>query len=259
LDSLNNYYLSCTDSLIKLDTNGLKIWSKNIGYIDRLIYNNEGNILMKSKDGLTEINSATGDIIWSNSNFIGNDLVLDKNDNCYIISESYGLQKIDNNGESIWTEPPLDSHTPQCLAISNNENIYVINNDYTRTTEGKEGKKVDITTIKYSQCPSNISLLRMTNNSSNNNQTTKTNALHFLNIYPNPNNGNMQVDYELPDKVNGIITFYEMTGREAMKFDLYSGKHSFAINGSSLERGIYFYHAIGINGQSESDKIVVIK
>lgn len=78
-------------------------------------------------------------------------------------------------------------------------------------------------------------------------------------IHPNPNNGNMNVEYEIPETETGTFEVYNMLGEKLFSYSLYSGKNTFSISRSDLREGIYFYRAIAGNKQIAADKIVIIK
>jgi hypothetical protein len=116
---------------------------------------------------------------------------------------------------------------------------------------------------KIGGCNSNCvnSSSRKTNNNSNNSiesedkLTTKKN----FNVFPNPNNGNMQVAYEIPENTIGTFSIYDMLGKQLLSYPLYSGKNTLTISEESLNQGIYFYRAFSRNKQIAADKIVIIK
>jgi hypothetical protein len=95
------------------------------------------------------------------------------------------------------------------------------------------------------------------------NDSIKLNLLPYekdsLSVYPNPNDGNMSVDYNLNESEAGTFILYDLLGKELINFQLYSGKNIFTITDKNLEKGIYTYRAFAGNKQIASDKIVVIK
>lgn len=80
-----------------------------------------------------------------------------------------------------------------------------------------------------------------------------------LTISPNPNNGNMNVSYEIKKKETGKLEIYNSIGDILYSYPLYAGKNKFAINGDNLNNGIYFCRATAGNKMIAKDKIVVIK
>ncbi len=78
-------------------------------------------------------------------------------------------------------------------------------------------------------------------------------------IHPNPNNGNMQIAYEIPENTCGRFEVYNMMGEKLFSYSLLGGKNTFSISRSDLNQGIYYYRATAGNKQIATDKIVVIK
>jgi len=78
-------------------------------------------------------------------------------------------------------------------------------------------------------------------------------------LIPNPNNGNMQVVYEIPENTTGTFEVFNMIGKKLFSYSLYSGKNTFPISRSDLNQGIYFYRATAGNKQIAKDKLIVIK
>jgi len=86
-----------------------------------------------------------------------------------------------------------------------------------------------------------------------------THTLPYLNIFPNPNNGNMQVNYEISLNTNGVFEIYDPIGRRLYSFPLYGGKNSFSLSELMLPKGVYFYQATAGNKRIAANKFVVIK
>jgi hypothetical protein len=78
-------------------------------------------------------------------------------------------------------------------------------------------------------------------------------------VLPNPNNGNMNVSYEIPKNETGVMEIYNTLGTKLHSYPLIAGKNTFAINGDNLNTGIYLYRATAGNKIIAKDKIVVIK
>ncbi len=80
-------------------------------------------------------------------------------------------------------------------------------------------------------------------------------------IYPNPNNGVMQMDYQLSEQATGQLTIFDITGRVVSSYLLsgQEGSNTLQIDETKLKPGIYFYR-VNINDQIiDSDKIVIVK
>ena len=102
------------------------------------------------------------------------------------------------------------------------------------------------------------------NNLSNNNneaESLKNKLLteNYFTVMPNPNNGNMSVNYEIPENETGTFEIYDIMGKKLYTYLLYSGKNTFAITEESLSKGIYFYKVFVNDKVIASDKIVIIK
>lgn len=78
-------------------------------------------------------------------------------------------------------------------------------------------------------------------------------------MYPNPNNGSMNLAYEVGAKDKGEVIFYDLSGRKVNSYSLNANESNLKIDENALENGVYMY-SILINGQIvQSDKIVIIK
>jgi hypothetical protein len=78
-------------------------------------------------------------------------------------------------------------------------------------------------------------------------------------IYPNPNNGTMQLDYQLSDDETGVVKIMDVTGKLIVTYVLEKDKTNIAISEAALKNGVYFYQII-VNGEVvNSDKLVIIK
>ncbi|HEX8517876.1 MAG TPA: T9SS type A sorting domain-containing protein [Bacteroidia bacterium] len=79
------------------------------------------------------------------------------------------------------------------------------------------------------------------------------------NLYPNPNNGEMVLDYELSEGQSGSFTLYDITGRVISTYNLISTNTSLSIKEDELVNGIYFY-TVRIDGQiKKSNKVIIMK
>ncbi len=78
-------------------------------------------------------------------------------------------------------------------------------------------------------------------------------------LYPNPNNGNMLLDYTLNEGEVGIIKIYDLTGKLICSYRLNANNSQLQINNADLNNGIYIYHITVNNTIVKSDKLVIIK
>lgn len=63
-----------------------------------------------------------------------------------------------------------------------------------------------------------------------------------LSVYPNPNNGVFNVEYELPENASGLIIVHNMEGKEVLRINCSEGKHIEQIDISNVQRGTYIYN-----------------
>ena len=82
-------------------------------------------------------------------------------------------------------------------------------------------------------------------------------ANYFSKLYPNPNNGNMLLDYNI-DGI-GKLLIYNVTGNEVGNFNLPTGRNTIQINQNNLENGIYFYRIFANDNLINNGKLVIIK
>jgi hypothetical protein len=82
----------------------------------------------------------------------------------------------------------------------------------------------------------------------------------FSKVYPNPSNGNMQLDYSLTEGTPGELVIYDLTGRKINAYKLSAGeKNTLSISEEALKNGVYFYELIINNEMVNNDKIIIIK
>jgi hypothetical protein len=78
-------------------------------------------------------------------------------------------------------------------------------------------------------------------------------------LSPNPNNGNMVLEYSLAENEKGLIAIYDLKGELITQYALNNSVNKLAINREELNNGIYFYKIIINNKIVKTDKIVIIK
>ena len=107
--------------------------------------------------------------------------------------------------------------------------------------------------------------------SNTNNPPATNNAVRnlFSKIYPNPNDGTMQLSYQLQNGQKGEVIIYDMYGKKVSSYALDAFSQGYEaqsmetkilkISEEQLTNGIYLYE-IKVNGELiESDKIIIIK
>ena len=78
-----------------------------------------------------------------------------------------------------------------------------------------------------------------------------------LNIYPNPANTQITVDYSLNLNEEGMLVMYDMLGREYMRTSLLANVSRVTINISSLPKGLYLCKYMVNNSYRSTKKLVI--
>jgi hypothetical protein len=78
-------------------------------------------------------------------------------------------------------------------------------------------------------------------------------------IYPNPNNGNMLLEYIISGNDNGLFEITDLRGKVMIHYDLPAGDNKLWMNNDVLESGMYIYHVIMNDKIVKSDKLLIIK
>ncbi|MBA3705040.1 MAG: T9SS type A sorting domain-containing protein [Bacteroidetes bacterium] len=79
-------------------------------------------------------------------------------------------------------------------------------------------------------------------------------------LYPNPNDGNMILEYSLSSQSTGMFVLYDITGRTVNKYKLMIGENNaLKISENELSNGVYFYSVIIDNTVKTYSKIVIVK
>lgn len=77
-------------------------------------------------------------------------------------------------------------------------------------------------------------------------------------LYPNPNNGKMQVDYKLGEGESGQLIIMDVSGKQLREYQLPGDKQNLHIGESELKAGIYFYQ-VNINRKTiKTGKLIII-
>jgi len=214
--------------------------------------------------------NASGNLLWYKNSlydslFVFKSAGLDVADNLYCTGTTKNnngysditTQKLNSSGDIQWrvtyngTGNNID--VPTQVMISDNGNAYVCGNSIGNSTN------YDFITIKYSQCLSTAANLRTSGSNLPPIAVYSVKENSSVQVIPNPNNGNMQVYYQIPENSTGSLDVYNFIGEKLFSYPLYGGRNSFLISHTELNQGIYFYRAIVGNKQIASDKIVVIK
>lgn len=75
-------------------------------------------------------------------------------------------------------------------------------------------------------------------------------------LYPNPNHGNMTLDYELVDSSADFV-MYDMYGRQIISQTLKAETNKAYVDATNLTSGIYFYKLISHGQQVQTGRVVI--
>lgn len=91
------------------------------------------------------------------------------------------------------------------------------------------------------------------------NSVTSASDKLFVQIYPNPNDGNMQVSYLIPEGMQtGTFVIFDVAGKEVYSQKLNGGKNAFEISDVNFNKGVYYYQLISDETRVQG-KLVIIK
>ncbi|MBL7888092.1 MAG: T9SS type A sorting domain-containing protein [Bacteroidia bacterium] len=92
-----------------------------------------------------------------------------------------------------------------------------------------------------------------------NTPTAETTMDKRFKLYPNPNNGQMVLEYTIEETDNAVLAIYDLTGKKINTYMINGKNKSLLVNEDQLEAGIYSYQ-ITINDKLvKKDKLVIIK
>ncbi|MBW8049090.1 MAG: PKD domain-containing protein [Cytophagales bacterium] len=79
-------------------------------------------------------------------------------------------------------------------------------------------------------------------------------------LYPNPNNGNFKIDYQLSKGKKGKLTIFDIMGKKIFTYPLVNETDNLKISKDEvLENGLYFYQIIINNNIVRREKLLIIK
>lgn len=84
-------------------------------------------------------------------------------------------------------------------------------------------------------------------------------TLKPVKLFPNPNDGNFQLQIELKGNESGTLEIYDITGNLSNSYPLAGGIKALSINAETLKGGMYQFNIV-VNGKScQKGKLIVIK
>jgi len=78
-------------------------------------------------------------------------------------------------------------------------------------------------------------------------------------LYPNPNNGTMQISYELGTHQEAVFEIYDVCGKLLRTYAMDPDRDLLAISEAVLSQGIYFYKVRAAEAVLSSGKFVILK
>ena len=90
-------------------------------------------------------------------------------------------------------------------------------------------------------------------------QATGISNTSTFNLFPNPNNGKMQLDYNLGGYAKAEFKLFDITGKLISIKNMAENEGSLLITERNLSNGVYFYHILVGEKTIKTDKIVIIK
>lgn len=78
--------------------------------------------------------------------------------------------------------------------------------------------------------------------------------------YPNPSNGQVRIEYTLPDGVlSGELIITDVQGHELKRYQVGTAFNDILIEKSDLASGTYLYRIVTAKGESDAHRLVVLK
>ena len=84
-------------------------------------------------------------------------------------------------------------------------------------------------------------------------------ATNNIRLYPNPNDGNMTLEYQLNENEKGLFIIYDVTGKQLQSYNFNAGSSQLSINADTLHAGVYLYDVFINNVKAKTDRIVIVK
>lgn len=206
--------------------------------------NTDGNLLWQKTAGNAEVNGAGYDdayAICKNS----------ANNYCVIGIAYYSfLSKMDGNGMGFCHE------TPVTLTVQN-VNCQSQNAVYSQVPGEIFNAETINATIQnvYAAVPNSCSASQIATSTEDVTVMTKTEVM----LFPNPNDGNFNLNYSLPENTKGRLLVYDLSGKQMLDFALPTFTHSVSMHLNDLTPGVYLYKIMSDEKVVASDKFVITK
>ena len=78
-------------------------------------------------------------------------------------------------------------------------------------------------------------------------------------LYPNPNDGNMTLEYNIEETGMVVFSIYDITGKFIKQQPLNLQNKKETISAAELNAGVYYYTITINNNRKETNKLIIIK
>lgn len=175
------------------------------------------------------------------------------------LTASFLTVKYDSSGTINWSQAysigNSSFNSSNDIALDESGNVFV-----TGFSRRQNSLYSDIATVMYSQCEGGGYSLRSSNvNNNETEQSLVSESQPLISIYPNPNNGEMIVNYFIPQNEKAEFSVYDLAGRKLKSFQLVGESNALSISEKDLHDGVYLYRIISNAKMIKQGKIVVIK
>lgn len=85
------------------------------------------------------------------------------------------------------------------------------------------------------------------------------NELLQVSVYPNPNNGNFTLEYNLGTQANGVVRIFNMYGQLVGEYSLANSQGKMSISNPELSNGIYIWKVYANDQPLKVGKVVIMK
>src|SRR6185436_10309472 len=124
VDGSKRVYISNADSTIKLNANGIAVYTKSYG--GKITINKNGNAFILNTDSLIKLD-LNGNVAWKNTAISGNAIAIDKNNAVYV-GNTTEIRKINSAGVNIvWTRSS-DNAPFDFLGVDGSKNVFAAGN-----------------------------------------------------------------------------------------------------------------------------------
>jgi hypothetical protein len=175
---------------------------------------------------------------------------------------------IDNPYTNVNNDYPIDYHANSRLVAGNSFDIQAPST--VTFTAGKEicfangfssenGSKMSAYIDPSAECSNDAVFRHVSNHAPSHKQQNVAAMSISASVQPNPNNGNMQLQYNIPTNAPGQFSIYDLTGREISKYPLSASQNTLSISQMELQNGIYYYRVSSNGNIVRAGKFVISK